>query len=90
MVNVKAGGCLKCNGDHSFRDKICPYHERSQLYTTPCKNCNVGGHSTASCLNPKTRNRVNRALQEMSMEEEEELEEYNEFMEGSIGGNSAI
>jgi hypothetical protein len=88
MVNVKEGGCLKCNGDHRFTDTSCPYYQRSPLLATPCKKCNIGGHTSSSCLNPRSGNRVNRALMDIS-EEKDELGEYNDFLE-SLGGNEDI
>jgi hypothetical protein len=88
MVNVKENGCLKCNGDHRFTDKTCPYYQRSPLLATPCKKCGIGGHTSSSCLNPRSGQRVNKALQEMA-EQSDELAEYNEFLEGSEAGHSA-
>ena len=87
MVHVRPDACLKCNGEHRFTDTCCPYYERSPLMPSPCKNCGTGGHLHDSCLNPKSQRKVNKALQELSQEEQED---YEEFLEGSVTGHSEL
>ena len=70
MVNCSPQGCLFCNDtSHTYLSNKCRFFGKTQLYASPCKTCNVGGHSTRSCDQRPRGSRGARRLQASSEEE---------------------
>ena len=51
MVNVDPNSCLKCNSPtHRFQEQDRCVYGKGNLMTTPCRNCQEGGHHSSICI----------------------------------------
>ena len=88
MVNCSPQGCLFCNDTtHSYLSPRCRFHGKTQLYSTPCRACNVGGHSTRSC-DQRLRGNFRGARRLQASSDEDSGDDYDFFQALEYGSKN--